>query len=142
MTDGGKTFRWPIRVYIEDTDAGGIVFYANYLKYMERARTEWVRQNGAALRARLENGISFVVQKVQLEYHRPAKLDDELWVSARVVNHGKAFMEFEQAVFRDLDEGGPLVEARIKVVCVDLERNRPRRLPDDIFQLVSSQTQS
>ena len=86
-----QTFRWPVRVYWEDTDAGGIVFYANYLKFFERARTEWLRSLGLEQqRLREQTGGLFVVTETALRYHRPARLDDLLQVSARVTELGRA----------------------------------------------------
>ena len=84
------TFEFPIRVYWEDTDAGGIVFYANYLKFFERARTEWLRSLGIHQQALRDNtGGMFVVSETQLKYHRPARLDDELLVTARLLENGR-----------------------------------------------------
>ena len=106
-------FELPIRVYIEDTDAGGIVFHAKYLHYMERARTEWVRSCGVGLRAGLADNISYVVQRLTIHYAVPAKLDDELLVTAEPVAFGRVWMDFRQRVMRaedrkllsDSDEG-------------------------------------
>jgi acyl-CoA thioester hydrolase len=87
----GATFQWPIRVYWEDTDAGGIVFYANYLKFFERSRTEWLRSLGIAQRRLREScGGMFVVSETRLRYHRPARLDDELIVTAGLIEKGRA----------------------------------------------------
>ena len=90
-----QLFSIPIRVYIEDTDAGGIVFYANYLKFMERARTEFVRSLGVELRAGMQQNISYVVHSLEIEYKKSAKLDDLVTVSAEVVTLGKTFMLLE-----------------------------------------------
>lgn len=95
----------PIRVYIEDTDAGGIVFHAKYLHYMERARTEWVRHRGVGLRSGLGDNISYVVQKLSIHYAAPAYLDDELEVTADLVNAGRVWMEFDQKVTRKVRNG-------------------------------------
>ncbi|MDX1799387.1 MAG: YbgC/FadM family acyl-CoA thioesterase, partial [Marinobacter sp.] len=98
MTDSATQnadFQLPIRVYIEDTDAGGIVFHAKYLHYMERARTEWVRSRGVGLRAGLSENVSYVVQRLSIHYAVAGKLDDELRVSARLVGCGRVWMEFQ-----------------------------------------------
>lgn len=96
-------FELPIRVYIEDTDAGGIVFHAKYLHYMERARTEWVRSCGVGLRAGLADNISYVVQRLDIHYAVAAKLDDELLVTAEPVAFGRVWMDFRQRVLRAAD---------------------------------------
>ncbi len=129
-------FELPIRVYIEDTDAGGIVFHAKYLHYMERARTEYVRHHGIALRAGLADNISYVVQRLSIHYAVAARLDDQLQVSAELVRCGKVWMEFDQKVTR-LEDGVLLAEAQVKVACVALDTGRPRRLPESIRSLVS-----
>src|SRR4051794_21332991 len=93
-------YTWPIRVYYEDTDAGGIVFYANYLKFFERARTEWLRSLGIEQRAlREETGGIFVVGETTVRYHRPARLDDELLVTARIQESGRASLIIAQQAF-------------------------------------------
>lgn len=135
-------FRWPVRVYVEDTDAGGIVFYANYLKYFERARTEWVRSQGVALRGRLESdGIAFVVHSLNIQYHRPAVLDDELEVSADLIGGTRTAMTFRQQA-RRMPDGELLVSGEVKVACVQLPSGRPRRMPDDIQALVDRTLQT
>ncbi|WP_097461789.1 tol-pal system-associated acyl-CoA thioesterase [Mangrovitalea sediminis] len=121
-------FSWPLRVYIEDTDAGGIVFYANYLKYMERARTEWARSCGVQVRGEIQNGINFVVHSLNVRYHRSARLDDELVATAAVIALGRTWLLFQQRVERSVD-GELLCEAEVKVACVGLESGRPCRLP-------------
>lgn len=124
-------FEWPVRVYVEDTDAGGIVFYANYLKFFERARTEWVRSLGIELRGRLEEGISFVVQRLNLQYHQPAYLDDQLAITAELQEVRRSYMTFRQRAFRAGCDTC-LVEADVRVACVQLPSGRPRRLPPDL----------
>jgi len=125
-------FSWPVRVYVEDTDAGGIVFYANYLKFFERARTEWVRANGIALRGRLDEGIGFVVHSLDVRYHRPALLDDQLAVTAELMDASRTAMSFRQQALRQ-DE--VLVSANVKVACVELASGRPRRMPPEVSDL-------
>ncbi len=135
------SFHWPVRVYIEDTDAGGIVFYANYLKFMERSRTEWARSRGVHLRARLEDGVSFVVHSLSLQYHQPARLDDELLVGAAVESHGRTWFQFRQEIVRAVD-GVRLVTGRVKVACTDLGTGRPRRLDDDLARALALETEA
>lgn len=137
MTDplGPQVFTLPVRVYIEDTDAGGVVFHARYLHYMERARTEWVRHCGVQLRAGLENNISYVVQKLSIHYAVPARLDDEVLVTAEPTAMGRVWMNFRQQVLRKGDHQ-LLAEADVRVACVALDSARPRRLPDNLRELL------
>ncbi len=128
-------FTLPVRVYIEDTDAGGIVFHAKYLHYMERARTEWVRSCGVGLRAGLSDNISYVVQKLAIHYAAPGKLDDQLLVTADLVSAGRVWMEFDQKVTR-ADDDRLLARATVRVACVTLDSGRPRRLPEDLGRLL------
>lgn len=116
----------PLRVYIEDTDAGGIVYYVNYLKYFERARTELMRALGIARAALPQAGCQFVVHSMQVEYLRPALLDDELLAEARVEAAGRARIDFAQRILRDGEE---LCRARVRVACIDSTTRRPRALP-------------
>ncbi|WP_136067676.1 tol-pal system-associated acyl-CoA thioesterase [Modicisalibacter radicis] len=121
-----SAFTIPVRVYIEDTDAGGIVYYVNYLKFMERARSEWLRARGLDQRALLEGGIQLVVHRLDCRYARPARLDDELSVSAEIVNHSACRMRFRQKVSAAKE---PLCEASVDIACVDAQRLRPIRWP-------------
>jgi len=120
-------FRWPIRVYWEDTDAGGIVYYANYLKYFERARTEWLRSLGFEQeRLRRELGAVFVVADAGVRYLRPARLDDCLEVGTCVVELRKASLQIGQQVWRGAEL---LVQGSIRLGCVDVASFKPRPLP-------------
>lgn len=123
-------FTLPIRVYIEDTDAGGIVFYANYLKYMERARTEFIRQLGVELRAGLQQNISYVVHSLDVKYHKPAKLDDLLSVSVEVLKVANTYITFNQKVYSE--SGVLMVSAQVKVACVSFDEGKPRRLSEQL----------
>jgi acyl-CoA thioester hydrolase len=134
------TFRWPVRVYWEDTDAGGIVFYANYLKFFERSRTEWLRSLGVEQqRMREATGGMFVVAETSVRYLRPARLDDELIVTASLVEIGRASMIIaQQALLKsehtsDTDSPLLLCEGRIKIGWVDAQAMRPARIPDSII---------
>jgi 4-hydroxybenzoyl-CoA thioesterase len=128
-------FRLPIRVYVEDTDAGGIVFYANYLKFMERARTELMRSLGFDKPA-LFDGLQFVVHEVALKYHSPAVLDDEIIVTAVLSKATRATFEMTQQVFRGEEL---LVEGSIKVACIDARTKRPKGMPKNMFTTLNSQ---
>ncbi|MFQ3787439.1 tol-pal system-associated acyl-CoA thioesterase [Halomonas sp. A29] len=119
-------FHLPLRVYIEDTDAGGIVYYVNYLKFMERARSEWLRQRGFTQRELLEAGIQLVVHRLDCRYAKPARLDDDLSVTATVESSGRCRLSFLQTVTRD---GEPLCEARVDIACVDAVRLKPTPWP-------------
>lgn len=119
-------FSWPLRVYIEDTDAGGIVYYVNYLKYMERARTEFMRQQGFGKDYVFNLNLMFVVRDVQVSYQLPARLDDELQVTARVLEVGAANIVFEQAVVRGAQA---LAQAQVNIVSVRRDNTRPTRVP-------------
>jgi acyl-CoA thioester hydrolase len=123
-------FTWTVRVYYEDTDAGGIVFYANYLKFFERARTEWLRAAGVDQQALIEReGAAFVVKHASIDYHAPARLDDELTLTLSIEKLGRASVQFAQQAWK-----GELllVEAQVKVGCVDIATVRPRSLPGDV----------
>jgi len=133
-------FELPIRVYIEDTDAGGIVFHAKYLHYMERARTEWVRSCGVGLRAGLAENISYVVQRLDIHYAVAAKLDDELLVTAEPVAFGRVWMDFRQRVMRATDRK-LLSDSNVRVACVALDTGRPRRLPENMQELLAKNVQ-
>lgn len=125
-----SVFHWAVRVYYEDTDAGGIVFYANYLKFFERARTEWLRAAGIGQQELLEQqGVAFVVKRATLDYHAPARLDDELTLTTRVEKMGRASIEFVQQAWRGEQL---LTSAAVRVGCVDTNTMRPRSLPDEV----------
>lgn len=124
------TFRWPVRVYYEDTDAGGIVYYANFLRFFERCRTEWLRALGLGQRElAAEHGLQFVVAQLSVDYLRPARLDDLLAIDARIAELARSYLVFEQRALRS-DE--LLAQATVKVACVDTRRNAPARLPVEL----------
>ena len=122
-------FSLPLRVYIEDTDAGGIVYYVNYLKFMERARTEFMRAQGYGKDYIFNHDLMFVVHDVAVRYSAPARLDDELQASAKLLRLGGASMVLHQSVRRD---GVVLAEGNITIACVDRSGIKPRRLPSDM----------
>jgi acyl-CoA thioester hydrolase len=128
------TFRWPLRVYWEDTDAGGIVFYANYLKFLERARTEWLRSLGIEQsRLRAETGGMFIVSETSVRYLQPARLDDELWATARIEEAGRASLVLAQQALL-ATTGAVLCEGTIRIAWVDAATLRPARMPATLLQ--------
>jgi len=127
VADGEFSFR--LRVYIEDTDAGGIVYYVNYLKFMERARTEFMRSRGYGKAYIFTHDLMFVVRDVAVKYLRPAGLDDELDVTASIRQLRGAVMVLHQIVQRD---GEVLAEGEVTIACVDRAGMKPRRLPPDM----------
>ncbi|BBG30215.1 tol-pal system-associated acyl-CoA thioesterase [Zymobacter palmae] len=117
----------PIRVYIEDTDAGGIVFYANYLRFMERGRTEWLRDLNLQQGELLAQGVQLVVSRLECRYLRPAMLDDPLVVETSVTACQRTRITFTQRVLKD---GECLCEGQVHVACISADTQRPMRLPD------------
>ena len=128
-------FQWQVRVYYEDTDSGGVVYYANYLRFMERARTEWMRALGFEQdRLIRKEGILFAVRSANVEFLRPAHFNELLSVSLDVVQRGRASLTFNQVVASCADEQQPLCSARIKIACLDAASFRPRPIPDYILK--------
>jgi acyl-CoA thioester hydrolase len=120
-------FEWPVRVYWEDTDAGGIVYHASYLAFLERARTEWLRALGVDQRAlRATERLQFAVVDMQVEWRRAARFDDLLTVTAEMAERGRATFSFAQTVLRGAEL---LLSATVRVAAIDAESLRPRRLP-------------
>ena len=128
-----KEFAFPLRVYIEDTDAGGIVYYVNYLKYMERARTEFMRAQGFDKRYIFTEDLMFVVHSVDVRYQRPARLDDELLVTARIVESGAAQLLFEQRILRAAEE---ICSGFVRIACVEVGTLKPRRIPRPLLAVL------
>ena len=125
-------FAWPIRVYWEDTDAGGVVYYANYLKFLERARTEWLSSLGLEQdRLALEEGVVFVVRRVEVDYLKPARFNDRLVVSSRLAVLNRASLVMSQQILRE-DE--TLLTAVVKVACVEQVQFRPAKMPPIVTQ--------
>ena len=139
-SDVQENFSWTIRVYYEDTDAGGIVFYANYLKFFERARTEWLRAAGVEQLALMDShGVMFVVKSTTVDYHAPAKLDDELKLTVVVERLGRASVQFVQEAWRiNGAQAQLLTTGRIKVGCVDTSAFRPCQIPDEVLLKIKS----
>ena len=140
----GSAFRWPLRVYYEDTDAGGIVFYANYLKFFERARTEWLRAAGVGQQLLAnESGCMFVVKNASIDYHSPAKLDDSLEISVRILKLGRASVLFTQEAWRMNDQDPVrLCTGSIRVGCVDANSMRPTEIPVAVFKKIRNANES
>ena len=155
----GAPFSWPVRVYYEDTDAGGVVFYANYLKFFERARTEWLRSGGIDQSQLAESdNLMFVVVHTAVDYHSPAKLDDELKLSVRVEKLARASVGFVQQAWRVGTEASAapgnaqphvptessclLATGRIRVACVNRHTLRPTAIPDRIRRFAGTQGQA
>ncbi len=131
-------FSWPIRVYWEDTDAGGIVFYANYLKFFERARTEWLRSKGVHQHSlKISTGGMFVVTDTALSYKLPARLDDELLVTAHITHAGRASMQLQQEAYKVVaDEKILLCEGTIRIGWVNAGTLQPARIPSSILDVL------
>jgi tol-pal system-associated acyl-CoA thioesterase len=129
------TFEFPIRVYIEDTDAGGIVYYVNYFKFMERARTEWMRSFGFGKTSIFEQDMMFVVHSVNADYKSPARLDDQLIATSKVIKTGAAYFVVEQQILLD---GKVLCSGEAKIVCVDKATMKPKVIPQHITEAVFS----
>lgn len=122
-----------LRIYWEDTDAGGVVYYANYLKFFERARTDWLRTLGVEQSAlQTETDCIFVVAEVQLRYVAPARLDDLITVTVRITEQGRASLQLEQQAWRG---DTLLVEGRVRIGCVSAATLRPRRIPEHVSAL-------
>lgn len=130
-------FQWPVRVYFEDTDAGGVVYHATYLHFLERARTEWLRALGFEQdRLRAEQGVLFVVRRLAIDYVRSAGFNDQLVVTASLSGRGPASFDFAQSVLSGAD-GSVYCRATVNVACVDAERMRPIRIPNAILHALS-----
>ena len=124
---GAQPFRFPVRVYYEDTDAAGVVYYANYLKFMERARTEWLAALGFPLAAfEREHGVVFVVHRCEIDFRQPARLNDALDVSVEAVKLGASTLTARQDVSRGADV---MTSALVTLACLDAARWRPVRMP-------------
>ena len=127
-----KEFSWPVRVYYEDTDAGGVVFYANYLKFFERARTEMLRSFGFEQDQLIaEENIIFVVRSVEVDYLKPARFNEQIEVGAKIIEKKRTSLIFEQVITREQDV---LCNGRIRIACLDAESMRPKPIPNAILE--------
>jgi acyl-CoA thioester hydrolase len=131
-------FRWPLRVYWEDTDGAGIVYYANYLRYLERARTEWLRAAGCEQRSLAQSeGVVFVVRSLAAQFLRPARLDDALDVAIERLREGPGFIEMAQSIARGNER---LFEADVKLACVRIDSFHPVRIPRSVRELLAGRS--
>ncbi|WP_449429293.1 tol-pal system-associated acyl-CoA thioesterase [Rhodanobacter umsongensis] len=125
-------FSWPVRVYWEDTDAGGVVYHAGYLRFMERARSEWMRALGVDQSAfKQATGLAFMVRDMRIDFLKPALLDDELCVTVEVKERRAASILFAQTITRA--DGSSLIRAQVRVACVDIQRMRAAPIPTDLI---------
>lgn len=131
----GKPFAWPIRVYYEDTDAQGVVYYANYFRFMERARTEWLRSLGVDQRALLnDERRMFVVTETQAAFVAPARFNDEIVVTAVLARLGRATFDIEQNIYLDTLDGTLLLRSTVKAAFLNADTLRPLRVPASLFE--------
>lgn len=129
-----ETFEWPVRVYYEDTDAQGVVYYANYFRFLERARTEWLRSLGVDMVGLMEEERRiFVVAEVQARFVMPARLSDQLIVTARLQKLTRVSFDIEQNIYRDHSDGQTLIQATVKAAYLDADTMRPKRIPRALF---------
>ena len=127
-------FLWPVRIYYEDTDSGGVVYYANYLKFMERARTEWLRAEGFEQDELIaKENVIFAVRSVQADYLSPARFNEEIIISTRVIKKGKASISVEQIVKRNNDV---LCKAIIKIACLNAQSFKPALMPENLYNKI------
>lgn len=126
-----QQFEFPIRIYIEDTDAGGIVYHANHIRFMERARTEWLRASGIAHYWH-QKDYNFVVHKISVKYLRPILMDDLIIVTAKILSYKSASFVLEQNIYRD---GQILASGEVELACLNKEM-KPRKLPEEILHLI------
>ena len=133
--ENAKPFAWPLRVYYEDTDAQGVVYYANYFRFMERARTEWLRALGVDQRALLnDQRRMFVVTETQAAFIAPARFNDEIVVTAGLAKLGRATFDIEQNIYLDNLDGPLLLRSTVKAAFIDADTLRPKRVPASIFE--------
>ncbi|HSN70204.1 MAG TPA: tol-pal system-associated acyl-CoA thioesterase [Steroidobacteraceae bacterium] len=133
-----EAFHFDVRVYWEDTDGGGVVYYANYLKFLERGRTEWLRSLGVEQgRLRDEQGLQFAIVDIEVHYRRPALYDDLLSVSVVPLEAGRATVTFEQQIRRGGPDGPLLVEARVRAACLDAHSLKPRPMPRKLIEEIA-----
>jgi acyl-CoA thioester hydrolase len=133
---GIKTFAFPVRIYFEDTDSGGVVYHSNYLKFMERARTEWLRSVGIDQHhLKYHAHIMFVVHRIDIQYKLPARFNDDLVVKSELLEIGSSKIEFRQMIYRDEEM---LIDAHVDIACIDSEKFKPVRIPSTVKQTMES----
>lgn len=129
-----EPFHWPVRVYYEDTDAQGVVYYANYFRFMERARTEWLRAHGVEQDRLLgEQRRIFVVTETRAQFHKPARFNESLVVTVEVAERARASFLLRQAVLRGSLSGELLCTGSVRAACLDADTHKPSKLPDSLF---------
>ena len=141
VTEGGSSFIWPIRVYYEDTDAGGLVYHANYLKFMERARSEWLRAIGYEQDVLIrEQGLVFAVRSVTLNYRKPARFNDLLHVRSSILQLGRASLHYSHTIVREQNdhETELLTTASVKLASLDANTLKPKPIPSQLIQDMKS----
>ncbi|AQP35915.1 tol-pal system-associated acyl-CoA thioesterase [Vibrio anguillarum] len=131
MQNTASAFHWPVTIYYEDTDAGGVVYHSNYLKFFERARTEMLRAVGVSQQALLQQNIGFVVRHVDIDFLQAARLDDMLTINTVISALKKASLIFCQELVNP--EGKVLCKAIVKVACIDNQNMRPKAMPQSII---------
>ncbi len=130
-----KPFAWPVRVYYEDTDAQGVVYYANYFRFMERARTEWLRALGVdQVRLMAEERRIFVVTETRAEFLAPARFNDQIIVTARLAGLSRATFDIEQNIYLDNLDGTVLLKGSVRAAYLDADTMRPKRVPATLFE--------
>ncbi len=136
MSDQIHLFTWPVRVYYEDTDAGGVVYYANYLRFLERARTEWLRQFGFEQdQLRDQQNIVFAVRSVDIHYVKPARFNEQLVVTIDDVKLKRASLALQQSIFKSAEDKNELiVKSTVNVVCLQCDTFSPCPVPKPIFE--------
>jgi acyl-CoA thioester hydrolase len=135
VSDSAKPFQWPLRVYYEDTDAQGVVYYANYFRFMERARTEWLRALGVDQVALMhEERRIFVVTRTQADFLVPARFNDEIVVTARLAGLTRATFDIEQNIYRESLDGELLLRGSVQAAYLNADTLRPTRIPASIFE--------
>ncbi len=132
-----KEFLWQVRVYYEDTDSGGVVYHCNYLKFMERARSEWLRSRGVEQDALArEHGLIFAVRSINMEFLKPGRFNQLLDIRSKIVRCGKASISLEQTISHSADRG-VLCSGRVKLACLDAATLRPRPIPASIVREIN-----
>jgi len=138
-SDNAKPFEWPVRIYYEDTDAQGVVYYANYFRFMERARTEWLRSLGVDQVAMMEEERRiFVVTETKAEFIVPARFNDQIIVTARLARLTRATFDIEQKIYLDSLDGNLLLRGSVRAAYLNADTLRPVRVPASIFEEVKS----
>ena len=133
-------FSWRLRVYWEDTDAGGVMYHAGYLRFLERARTEWLRARALGQRELREDlGVLFVVRGIDVEFDKPARLDDELDATVALAHRRGASLDLQQTL-RRVPAGEILTHAQVRVACIDAQTWQPRRIPEQVAALIEGKS--